>query len=204
LRLHRSGGRPGEAIAHHVAAALLGHLIGDSYTTATALRTLASRLAEAPDLAPPATLAELAAAVEQVEGVRYTALITAITRGNIHLADRALADLIHTAPPPDPGLEQHLSHWDPLLAALVAAINGDAPVTQLLTQALDRYADHQDWAELVDRLRRIQAGERDPAQLLAGLDEIDTAITRRALDAIAGRIQLTISDDQPDTEPPSA
>jgi hypothetical protein len=78
-----------------------------------------------------------------------------------------------------------------VLTALTAAIAGDSAATGQLTRVLDRYANQPDWVQLVDRLRRIHAGERDPDQLLPGLDPIDTAIVQRALDALAGRIQLS-------------
>jgi hypothetical protein len=205
LGLHHGGADPGEVIAHHLAAAVLAYLIGATHNTAIWLHVLAVRLEAVPDLAPPTTLAELAAVVERVEGVRFTAVITALTGGDTELVDRALSELIHiavTAPPPNPDLDQHLAGWEPVLAALVAAVEGDNEASDLLVQFLDQSAEHTDWAQLVDRLRRIHAGERDPTRLLPGLDDIDTAVTQRALDAIAGRVQLSAAPDESDTEQP--
>jgi len=190
LYLIGAGGDQGEAIGHYLAAAVLYHLTGDSHTLTLSLRALASRLRRSPGSPPPRTLAELAAIVERVEGVRYTALVTALTGGDAGVADRAVTHLIETArtsPPPNPDLDRHLATWHPVLDALVAAVGGDAHAARTLTHLLDRYGEHPDWTKLAERLRRIHAGERDPDQLLAGLDEIDTAITRRALDAVAGR-----------------
>jgi hypothetical protein len=60
-----------------------------------------------------------------------------------------------------------------------------------MRQLLGRLDAMNDWAALATVLRRVLAGERDPDELTAGLDEIDTAIVQRALDALAGRITLT-------------
>jgi tetratricopeptide (TPR) repeat protein len=205
LHLTADDGNPGEVIGHHLAAALLLHLIGDSHNADTVLHALVGRLQASPDLRPPTTLADLAAVVEQVEGVRYAALIGALSV-DTHVADRALASLIDTAramPPVDtsPDMDRNLAAWEPALATLVAAGRGDSAATRLLTAVLDRYADHPDWAALVERLRRIHTGDRDPDALLLGLDHIDTAIVRRALDALAGRIELSATPDDLVAEP---
>jgi len=59
---------------------------------------------------------------------------------------------------------------------------------------LDRLADTKDWAALAGVLRRVIAGDRDPETLLADLDPVDTAIVTRLLDALAGRVQLSLAD----------
>jgi hypothetical protein len=54
---------------------------------------------------------------------------------------------------------------------------------------LDHYQDSADWGALVAALRRLRAGETG-RDLLTGLDDIDTAIVTRALDARAGTIAI--------------
>ena len=77
-----------------------------------------------------------------------------------------------------------------MLSALHAAISHSDPATRdaasdTLHQALTTRGQHPDWQGLVAVLRRIHAGDRDPT-LTDGLDEIDTVITRRALNLLAG------------------
>jgi hypothetical protein len=48
-----------------------------------------------------------------------------------------------------------------------------------MRQLLGRLDAMNDWAALATVLRRVLAGERDPDELTAGLDEIDTAIVQR-------------------------
>jgi hypothetical protein len=78
-----------------------------------------------------------------------------------------------------------------VLSALhTAATNPDpdtcAAAAIALTAVLDRFADSDDWRALAGVLRRVHTGERDPDVLLDGLDDIDTAIVRRALDILTG------------------
>jgi hypothetical protein len=196
------GGDPAEVIGHQLAAALLFHLIGDTHGTATVLRTLAAGLRATPELATPATLTDLAAIVERVDGVRYTAPITALTGGNLQFANQALAELIDTARSMSPDsaadLDRHFAQWEPVLAALVGADRGDSEAVRLITEFFHRYAADPDHGALVDRLRRIYTGERDLDTLLSGLDAIDTAIVQRALDALADRIQLSATHPEAD------
>jgi hypothetical protein len=97
LHLTRGGADTGEALAHHLAAALIHHLIGDTRRFAVSLRTVAAHLHADPDLNPPANLADLAAAVEYVDGVHYTTLISTLIHGDLPLTDQVLADLIAAA-----------------------------------------------------------------------------------------------------------
>src|SRR5664280_599976 len=84
--------------------------------------------------------------------------------------------------------------WEPVLAAIHAAAGGDQGALQQVDGVLDRYADTEEWAALAGVLRRVLAGDRDPETLLADLDPVDTAIATRLLDALAGRVQLSLAD----------
>jgi hypothetical protein len=76
-----------------------------------------------------------------------------------------------------------------MISSLVAADSGDTVADQALDLVLASLGQHADWEQLVAVLRRIRAGERDPA-LATGLDLIDMAIVRRALAALAGTEQV--------------
>ena len=212
-RLTATAAPAGQVLGHRLAAALLFHLTDMAGELTVTMRALAEDLRRYPDSAPPASLAELAAVVEQVDGVRYTILIGALAADPGQI-DVVLAELVATArtlpadTDKDPGgeIDRHLHRWEPAIAALLAATAGDRPAADLLDTVLTEQAQSADWADLVAVLRRILAGDRDPDTLLAGLDPVDTAITRRALDALAGRVQLTATPDDltPDRDPGEA
>jgi hypothetical protein len=99
--------------------------------------------------------------------------------------------------------------WAPVIGAVVAVAEAGAPVPAELDAFLNEIGDTDDWHALVAVLRRIMAGERDPAALLPGLDATDTLIAGEVLrglgvetgtpplqepDADAGGEQLGLSD----------
>ena len=86
-------------------------------------------------------------------------------------------------------LQGNLDQWEPVISSLVAADRGDTFADQALDLILASLDEHADWQQVVAVLRRIRAGERDPA-LISGLDPIDTAIVRRALAALAGTVPV--------------
>jgi Mg-chelatase subunit ChlI len=92
------------------------------------------------------------------------------------------------------GAQALVDQWEPMLAAILAATTGDQAATQQVDEGLNGLADTKDWAALVGVLRRVLAGDRDPETLLADLDPVDTAIATRLLDALAGRVQLSLAD----------
>ena len=98
---------------------------------------------------------------------------------------------------PEAGAEhtqQLITDWDPVLSALHAATSHSDPAirdaaTDTLHQALTTLDQQSAWQGLVAVLRRIHAGERE-LTLTDGLDPVDTAITRRALDLLAGTTMI--------------
>jgi tetratricopeptide (TPR) repeat protein len=200
--LGQAGADPAGQLAHRLAAAVISQLTGQTHQLAGTVRALARQLRELPDTVVPATLADLTATVEQVEGVRFADLISALA-GDPVTAQHALNTVLHTAHnlPTDQiyNLQPHLDRWEPTLAALVAAVHGDQDAAAAVDKTLTRAAGSQDWADLAAALRRILDGDRDPDTLLTGLDPIDTAILTRALDAVTGR--LTLQPPQPAETP---
>jgi len=187
-----SAGNRAERRAHRLAAALLRHLTGDTHELTAALRALATDLrreTEHPDApALPATLAEVTGLVDAGDGIRFGELRTALCP-DPDTADQALTDLLATAAtlpdqPAEDMLAPLLAEWEPVIAAVTAAVTTGHTPTEL-TDRLDRLDDSTDWAALVAALRRVLAGDRDREQLLAGLDDIDTAILTATLDRLA-------------------
>ncbi|WP_346619588.1 AAA family ATPase [Blastococcus montanus] len=200
----RAAHTPAMWLPHLLAAALLRHLIGDRRLPET-LRILTRKLTDPATAAVlSATIAQVQNTVEQVDGVHFGTLLGAL-EPDPGRQQAALDEILYTARtmPSDQAfdVQKHLDRWEPRLAAIVAAAGGDQAARDQVEQLLDRLADTEDWAALTGALRRILAGERDPETLLAGLDAVDTAITTRLLDALAGRIQLiTSSQPAPSTE----
>ena len=88
-------------------------------------------------------------------------------------------------------VERALAGWEPVLSALHTAVTDPDPDSRAaagtaLTAELDRYADSDDWRALAAVLGRVHAVDAERDVLLDGLDDIDSAITRRALDVLAG------------------
>ncbi|HLT12031.1 MAG TPA: hypothetical protein VK028_14720, partial [Micromonosporaceae bacterium] len=147
----------------------------------------------------PGSVADLAARVEQVEGVRFTALIHRLAP-DPQAAQAALAEIIQTARelPAEQvyDVQGHLRRWQPAIDALVDAAGGDEQAAADVDDLLDDLATADDWRALAGTLRRILAGERDLRALLTGLDPADTAIVRATLDRLGGD-----PDDPGTTEP---
>jgi hypothetical protein len=94
--LARWGDDPAGRVAHRLAAALLGHLTGMQSYLDNAVRALASDLRTLREQAAlPASVDELAAQVEQVDGVRFAALIRALAPDE--QAQAALQEIIEAA-----------------------------------------------------------------------------------------------------------
>ena len=76
-----------------------------------------------------------------------------------------------------------------MIAGLTAARGGDDQARAAVEQHLAEYQDSADWGKLAAVLRALLHGDHG-AGLPEDLDEIDTAITRRALAALRGDIQI--------------
>jgi hypothetical protein len=93
--LARIGAEPAVVLAHRLAATLVDRLAGS--TDSGSLRALSAALATAPEgTTVPVTVAALAAAVEQVEDVRFAAVVDALCPDRT-AASLMLRDIIHTA-----------------------------------------------------------------------------------------------------------
>jgi hypothetical protein len=177
-----------------LAAALIYRLIDMTAAVVRVLARLAAdirRLIDEP--AVPATIDDLAARVDRVDGVHLASLVASLSP-DPELPSQILTDLFEQARSrPDQALadlQRNLDEWGSRIAAIVAAVGGDESAKTEIDRSLGQLADSEDWSELVRVLRRVLAGDRDRESLTRGLDEIDTAILDRTLDAIADRLQI--------------
>jgi hypothetical protein len=198
--LSRASGKAAEQRAHRLAASLLNHLTGDTRELTRTLGVLASEFRsdtsgpDAPALPAtpvlPKTLAEVTRLVDTDDGGRFGNLVVTLCPDPT-TAEHALADLLATvAISADPqadnapsGTDHLLAAWGPIITAIGAAVtNGDTPTE--LTDLLEDIAT-TDWVALVAALRRVLAGDRGRELLLAGLDNIGTAILTATLDQLS-------------------
>jgi hypothetical protein len=191
-RYLRRGGEPGEALAHHLASALLRMVTGtpgaeESVTAA------AQDLRAGGDRAVPADVAELCRRAAEVLGVHLDRLLAALTGPDI--AEHALHDLITraraeaAAPPSAASVARWLTTWDPVIAGIAAAAKGSTEAAAAVRGYLAGYRDSEDWATLAVALQHILEGDRGQ-DLAAGLDQIDTAVVMRALAVLAGQASV--------------
>ena len=179
-----------QALAHHLASALLCILTG-SEGADSSLAAAVWDLSRLPDGASaPVSVDALCGITDEVPGVHLDRLLTqladpaAIQDGLDALLARAraLAD-------PNVRFARHLAAWDPVIAGITAARGGDDQARAAVEQHLTERQDSADWGKLAAVLRALLHGEHG-AGLPDDLDEIDTAITRRALAALRGDIQI--------------
>jgi tetratricopeptide (TPR) repeat protein len=188
--LARHTGQGDAALAHHLAAALIQAITG-SRSAMDPVGAAANDIRSVnQDSVVPADVTQLCQGVGEVPGVDLSRVIGALT--GAEAAEQALRDLtarvteLATAPaaPPHP----YLAAWDPVIAALLAARDGNGEAADALSTELVG-CEASDWAALGAVLRRIHAGDTSPG-VLTGLDRIDTAVAGRALDALAGRVSV--------------
>jgi hypothetical protein len=78
-------------------------------------------------------------------------------------------------------LAQLRAQWGPAIGAVVAACGGNQQATAEITPFIEQLGQQEQWQNLAAALRRILAGERQPAALLPGLDPTDTLIVVEVL-----------------------
>lgn len=97
------------------------------------------------------------------------------------------------------GSDTKIKEWQPVIAAVVAACQGNEEARNQLEPFLQEMGQTEDWKNLIPILRRIMDGERDQ-DIVTGLDRTDALIVTRILQAL--------SDDpespSPTSRPPSA
>ena len=187
--LHRFGRWRDGPMAHHLAAALIGVLAAAGHADQSADAAADDLRATGMDAVVPGDVAELCRQVSEVPGVDLGLLLTALAPdpGEVEQAFQEL--LMHVRLPVAATTAGQLASWDPVIAALLAAKSGKIRAAAVLMKTLARYRKSASWGMLAVALRRIRAGETGP-ELLAGLDDIDSAIVTRALGVCAGRVSI--------------
>jgi hypothetical protein len=190
--LNRNARRPDAALACHLAAALIYALAGaDRADESTRVAAVDLRTIEA-DGEIPTDMASLCRQIAGIPGTDLGRLIDALALGP-GSAEQTLGGLLtrvrELAAAPPTLNPRILAAWDPVIAALLAAIGGDTQAAAALDTELERFQDSPDWGALVAALSRVRAGDSDD-DILAGLDDTDAAIVTRALGARDGKMDF--------------
>jgi hypothetical protein len=179
-----------QALAHHLAAALLRSLTGTGGGASRSLGAAAEDLARLPggDSAL-ASISQLCDIAGEVPGVRLDRLLAQLTDDPAAAQGALDALLTQARADPNARFARYLAAWDPVIAGITAARDGDGQARADVEQHLGQYRDSADWGKLAIALRSILQGGPD-VSLPSDLDDIDTAITRRAMAVLNGAIQL--------------
>ncbi|MEU6153640.1 CHAT domain-containing protein [Actinosynnema sp. NPDC047251] len=181
--LGRHADDPVGGAAHHLAAALLSRFAG-GLTEAGSVEDLALAVRKLGGTdALPADVAALCRVVDAVPGVDLGGLLGRLA-GPDELG-QALADVLARARVIAGRTRSYvpiLAMWEPLVAGIVAARQGNEKAAAYVDPYLEPSASDR---PRLAAFRRIRAGadEVDPA----GLDDVDTAVVNRLLDAVTGR-----------------
>jgi hypothetical protein len=187
--------RQDEALAHHLAAALIGVVTGGARTeSSVASASAALRMA-----GDAGTIPETMAALDDATKMGVAALLVpratdsralqnALTELIARVKDTTAAPAAEVVAPRDRAA--YLAGWDPAIAGMLAASRGDTEAGEALQKCLAYHRNFPSWVPLADMLRRIAAGENDPD--LGGLSERNVLIAVRALDALAGKVHIPV------------
>jgi tetratricopeptide (TPR) repeat protein len=170
--------------AHRLAAALVARLAGMAHYLDGTMRVLARELRlDDGGEALPSTVADVIAVAGRTEGVRLGEMLAAL-QPDPQVVEDALTEILHTAAAlqddNEPDVQLYLQHWEPAIAAIVAACQPGQEASVELIQFLDETAEQPDWAALIAVLRRVVARERGES-LLNGLNAVHMAIIRETL-----------------------
>ena len=178
-------------LAHGLVAAIVHRADGNRKEGYATIGEIAARHHE-PERLAIVTPQWLAAVTGQVNGVDLGVLHEKLgldTETLGVLLDETLAILRDDDPNTAMFRSSLEGRWEPAVAALVAAVNGDHRASEELREHLKIRELAPEWAELTGVFQAILDGQRDPAVLLPQLDSTDSQIAGHALDALAGRVR---------------
>lgn len=96
------------------------------------------------------------------------------------------------------GSDTKIKQWEPVIAAVVAACQGNEEAKNQLEPFLEQQGQTADWRNLIAVIRRIMNGERD-GNIVEGLDSTDALIVTRILQGLSGDAESPAANRQPST-----
>ena len=194
IHLDRNAHKPADAFFHYLTAALIYALAGVYGVDELARLAAFDMRALDADATVIAGVADLSEQVARVPGVDLDQLLAALAPDR-DTAEQTLQQLMSRVrmlvAAPSVAVARYLAAWDPVVAAILAADDGDPQAAAALDDELARFQDVAG-GMLAAALRRVRAGETGP-ELTSGLGEIGTTIVARALDARNGKVAIPAS-----------
>jgi hypothetical protein len=190
----RSGQSHGSAVTQFLAAAVLHELSGTGQGNAPVSAAAAHLRAAQDDAMLLADIAELSTKVKEVPGCELQGLLERIWPDSaaVERKYQAIVQRVRTeaAQPRAESAWVGAVQWDPIIAALQAARDGDWTAREVAENCLAALDSQAGRTALAKALRTTMAGDLDAENLKKNLSGSDAAIFERALDAIDGRIDI--------------
>jgi hypothetical protein len=182
----------GEAVAHHLTAALIMTLTGTVASGESFARHAGAVLLRSAGIVKlPHDVAELCRLVGAVPGVKLDQLLERLspTPGAV---DRAWAHVLAASKTTESTVNgAHFAAWEPVVAGILVTDRGDPSAAE----EIDAWLGELEWGSgngpLVSALRRIRSGERD-IRVLSTLDGPAKAIAAHVLDVLDGRASVPV------------
>ncbi|WP_329008710.1 tetratricopeptide repeat protein [Micromonospora rifamycinica] len=180
-----------QRLAHGLAAAVVHRLTDDEAELDATVGDIVAR-APGDDLLDAVSVGWLVAEVDRVEGVDFVALTAefGLDADGVATVLAELVPILRGRSAGSRSAARALRRWEPAIATLVAAVNGDDQARRALDEYLALQEQSPEYTRLVAALRAMADGVRDPGRLVTGLDDSDARIVGHASDALAGRIRL--------------
>jgi tetratricopeptide (TPR) repeat protein len=190
----RGGVSHTNAVTQFLAAALLHELSGTGQENDPVRAAAAHLRAEQDEAVLPASAEELCARVQEVPGCDLGSLLGRVWPDGaaVERLYQGIVQRVRTiaARPHAASTWVAAAQWDPVIAALQAARDGDTAPGDVADNFLSALESQEGRAALARALRKIMAGELDAEALTRNLDGSDAAIIERALGAIEGRVDI--------------
>jgi tetratricopeptide (TPR) repeat protein len=194
-RLGNYTGRGGvshrDAVTQFLAAALLHELSGTGQA-GNPVNAAAAHLRAGQDPAIlPANAAELCTRIQAVPGCGLAGLLDRIWPDDaVEGTYQQTARRVRAAAAQPRATVIAAAQWDPVIAALHAAADGNTAAAAAAENFLTALESQLGRAALATALRRIMTRDLDAVGLTENLAESDAAIVERALDALEGRVEI--------------
>jgi tetratricopeptide (TPR) repeat protein len=179
---------PTRALAHELAASLIAEVAGQPADTPAIARRMFASAGEY-----PATLAQVCALVDETPGVHLESVLNRTAGKTTAPPSEVLRQVLHRARSGQrdvfESFARHRMEWDPVIAGIVAARQGDATAALMVKARLLSYATDPSWAEFSRALGHILY-QRPEAAAALDLDPIDQAFLHRCRDALDGIVHV--------------
>jgi hypothetical protein len=186
-QLARYAGRGREALAHHLAAAVLRLLGTGGDAAADVAAAAVDRAAFGAAATFPGTIADLCATTDTIEGTHLGSLLRELCAEEARLED-VLADTVGAVRTATVQISGQVASWDPAIAAIVAARRGDSNGATAFNIALgERLFGEADAA--VGRALHTLVFDTGPVDV-GTLAPFGAAVVIRASLVLAGSIEM--------------